>query len=134
RHRSSSVTSILTSAALANPLPSVDVHALYKIRNNKTSRKLDSFFGELAPHDICIKEIRKEGLKAMLASKVPMCYFLFHLLEEYSSENLFFFIELEQYESFTYSSPTQQFNTAHHICNIYLTQNSHFEVNLDEKV
>jgi hypothetical protein len=35
-----------------------------------------------------VREIRKEGLKALLQSKVPLCYFLYHLLEEFSSENL----------------------------------------------
>ncbi|KAI9015844.1 hypothetical protein CLU79DRAFT_820137 [Phycomyces nitens] len=131
RSRSSSLTSMLVTTS---SLPSFDVHTLYKIRTTRSSKKLDYFFGEQAPHDICVKEIRKEGLKAMLESKVPLCYLLYHLLEEYSSENLFFFIELEQYESFTYSSPLQQLTTAQHIYNTYLTHNSHFEVNLDDRV
>ncbi|KAL0097501.1 hypothetical protein J3Q64DRAFT_1062875, partial [Phycomyces blakesleeanus] len=134
RSRSSSLTSMLVSSATASSLPSFDVHTLYKIRTTRSSKKLDYFFGEQAPHDICVKEIRKEGLKAMLESKVPLCYLLYHLLDEYSSENLFFFIELEQYESFTYSSPQQQLTTAQHIYNTYLTRNSHFEVNLDDRV
>ncbi|KAI9251393.1 RGS domain-containing protein [Phascolomyces articulosus] len=114
--------------------PNFDVHMSYKIKTTKSSKKLDYFFGEQAPHDICIREIRKEGLKAMLQSKIPLCYFLYHLLEEFSCENLFFFIELEQYESFTYASIVQQLATAQHIHNTYLTRNSHFEVNLDDKV
>ncbi|KAI8393364.1 RGS domain-containing protein [Radiomyces spectabilis] len=135
RPRSSSVTSIITATgATSAPLPSFDVHTLYKIKTTRSSRKLDHFFGETAPHDICIKEIRKEGIKAMLQSKIPLCYFLFHLLEEYSSENLFFFIEIEQYESFAYTSIVQQLATAQHIYNTYLTSKSFFEVNLDDKV
>lgn len=85
RTRSSSISSLLGSTHV---LPSFDVHTLYKIKTTRSSRKLDRFFGEYAPHDICIKEIRKEGLKAILESKAPLCYFLYHLLEEYSSENL----------------------------------------------
>lgn len=85
RTRSSSISSLLGSTHV---LPSFDVHTLYKIKTTRSSRKLDHFFGEYAPHDICIKEIRKEGLKAILESKFPLCYFLFHLLQEYSSENL----------------------------------------------
>ncbi|KAG2206016.1 hypothetical protein INT47_005334 [Mucor saturninus] len=131
RTRSSSISSLLGSTHV---LPSFDVHTLYKIKTTRSSKKLDHFFGEFAPHDICIKEIRKEGLKAILESKSPLCYFLFHLLQEYSSENLFFFIELEQYESFTYASLGQQLATAQHIFNTYLTRNSYFEVNLDDKV
>jgi hypothetical protein len=66
----------------------LDVHALYKLKVSRTSRKLDCFFGEPAPVDVCISEIRREGLKAMLESKIPLCYFLHFLLEEFSSENL----------------------------------------------
>jgi hypothetical protein len=85
RTRSSSISSLLSSTRVMH---SFDVHTLYKIKTIRSSKKLDHFFGEFAPHDICIKEIRKEGLKAILASKAPLCYFLSHLLEEYSSENL----------------------------------------------
>lgn len=85
RTRSSSISSLLSSTAAMH---SFDVHILYKIKTTRSSKKLDHFFGEYAPHDICIKEIRKEGLKAILESKAPLCYFLSHLLEEYSSENL----------------------------------------------
>ncbi|KAI9496020.1 RGS domain-containing protein [Zychaea mexicana] len=114
--------------------PNFDVHMSYKIKTTKSSKKLNKFFGEQAPHDICVREIRNEGLKALLQSKIPLCYFLYHLLEEFSCENLFFFIELEQYASFTYVSHVQQLATAQHIHNTYLTRNSHFEVNLDDKV
>ena len=41
---------------------------------------------------------------------------------------------MEQYESFSYSSLSQQLATAQHIFNTYLTRNSYFEVNLDDKV
>lgn len=46
----------------------------------------------------------------------------------------FFFIEIEQYESFRYVSLVQQLATAQHIYNTYLSRASHFEVNLDDKV
>lgn len=65
-----------------------DVHSSYKVRVNRSSKKLECFFGEPTPLDVCVAEIEKEGLKAMLESKVPLCYFLRHLLEEYSAENL----------------------------------------------
>ncbi|KAG0743560.1 hypothetical protein G6F57_005354 [Rhizopus arrhizus] len=130
RHRSSSVSSLLS----LNLIPSFDGHTLYKLKTARSTKKIERFFGEDAPHDICIKEIKKEGLKAILQSKYPLCYFLYHLLDEYSSENLFFFIELEQYESFKYTSAGQQIATAQHIYNTYIAKNSYFEVNLDDKV
>ncbi|KAI9276715.1 hypothetical protein BDA99DRAFT_430474, partial [Phascolomyces articulosus] len=111
-----------------------EVHTLYKIKRSRSARKLNNFFGEQTPDDICIAEIRREGLKALLQSKIPVCYFLYHLLQEISSENLFFFTELEQYESFTYLTSVQQLATAQHIYDTYLSPNSHFEVNIDERI
>lgn len=75
----------LNAAQVVNAL---DVHAMYKVKVNRSYRKLEYFFGEPTPVDVCISEINKEGLKAMLESKVPLCYFLYHLLDEFSSENL----------------------------------------------
>lgn len=86
RPRSSSISSIITTNGI--PPPNFDVHTLYRIKTTRSSRKLDHFFGEFIPHDICVREIKKEGLKALLQSKVPLCYFLYHLLGEYSHENL----------------------------------------------
>ncbi|ORX43842.1 hypothetical protein DM01DRAFT_1312780 [Hesseltinella vesiculosa] len=129
RPRSSSISSISNKTP-----PNFDVHMLYRVKTQRTAKKVDNFFGDNVPIDKSIKEIRKEGLKAMLKSHVPLCYFLFHLLEEYSHENLFFHIELEQYEAFRYVSLVQQLATAQHIYNTYLTRNSHFEVNLDDRV
>jgi hypothetical protein len=84
RSRSCSLSSLANITTLSNS----DGHTLYKVKTSKTNRKLNNFFGEQPPLDICVREIRKEGLKALLQSKVPLCYFLYHLLEEFSSENL----------------------------------------------
>lgn len=81
-----SLASITVDELLSTPL--VDVHNLYKKKVSKSSHKLESFFGEPTPVDVCVHEIKKEGLKAILESKVPLCYFLYYLLDEYSSENL----------------------------------------------
>ncbi|KAI9277522.1 hypothetical protein BC943DRAFT_332716 [Umbelopsis sp. AD052] len=134
RYRSPSIGSTTSFSSRAVFSANFDVHTVYKVKTSKSSKKLDSFFGEQAPMDICVQEIRKEGLKAMLQSKVPLCFLLYHLLDEYSSENLFFFVEVEQYESFSYSSKAQQLATAQHIYETYLSRHSHFEVNLDDKV
>lgn len=66
----------------------LEFHDTYKIKVSRSVKKLDTFFGEQTPLDVCIGEIVKEGLKAMLESKVPLCYFLYYLLDEFSSENL----------------------------------------------
>lgn len=88
RYRSPSIGSTASFSSRVALTANFDVHTMYKIKTSKSSKKLDSFFGEQAPMDICVQEIRKEGLKAMLQSKVPLCFLLYHLLDEYSSENL----------------------------------------------
>lgn len=89
--RSLSSPSVIPSLSSQRPLiPSInyDNHNEYKQRTINSSIKLNKFFGDKPPLDICVKEIEKEGLKAMLHSKIPLCYFLYSLLEEYSCENL----------------------------------------------
>lgn len=54
----------------------------------KSNKKADQFFGEQVKLQVTAKEVRKEGLKALLYSTAPLGYFLYHLLNEYSSENL----------------------------------------------
>lgn len=87
KHRTPSISSIASLSSRMS-VTSFDVHTLYKIKTTNSTKKLNSFFGETPPMDICIKEIEREGLKAMLQSKIPLCYFLRSVLEEYSSENL----------------------------------------------
>ncbi|KAG1281558.1 hypothetical protein G6F57_000059 [Rhizopus arrhizus] len=123
-------------AALMNSIqpieePTMDVHKIYKKRVNKSFHKLNCFFGEPTPVDVCICEIKKEGLKAILESKVPLCYFLYYLLDEHSSENLFFFLEIEQFEK---ASLKDQKETVHSIYNTFISNKAELQVNLDDKV
>ncbi|KAF1796859.1 RGS domain-containing protein [Mucor lusitanicus] len=121
----------LSAAQVANAL---DVHAMYKVKVDRSSRKLEYFFGEPTPVDVCISEINKEGLKAMLESKVPLCYFLYHLLDEFSSENLFFFLEVEQFENYKKKSSRKHKEMARRIYDTYIVNDSYLEVNLDDRV
>ncbi|RKO90946.1 hypothetical protein BDK51DRAFT_11168, partial [Blyttiomyces helicus] len=111
-----------------------DQHQRYKLLANARNRKLVSFFGDDPPIDIPVAEVDKQGLKAILQSKVPLSYFLYNLLEEYACENLFFYLEVEHYDSVSFVSPVEQQIAAKHIFDTYLNRNSHFEVNVDEKV
>jgi hypothetical protein len=72
----------------AHPILREDKHDTYRKKKIATAEKLKQFFGQAPPSDICLSEIEREGLKAMLQSKIPLCYFLYHLLQEYSCENL----------------------------------------------
>jgi len=84
--------------------------------------------------DISVGEILTHGLKAMLKSKVPLCYFLHTLIEDYCCENLFFYLEIEQYKVFMFESPKAQLKAAQYIYITYLDASSKIEVNIDEKI
>jgi len=102
---------------------------------SRSVQKLTSFFGdEGIPFDITIKEIEASGLKALLQSKVPLCYFLYSLLEDYCSENLFFFMEALHFENNLSLSREEQKESVVNIYNSYLSKRSWLEINIDEKV
>ncbi|KND02129.1 uncharacterized protein SPPG_02623 [Spizellomyces punctatus DAOM BR117] len=110
------------------------LHRRYRQKTTARFGKLSKFFGSEPPLDISVSEVEQQGLKALLMSKVPRAYFLYSLLEDYSCENLFFFLEVEHYTTSVFPTVEQQRSAAQHIYNTYLNLNSHFEVNLDERV
>ncbi|CAO3696280.1 unnamed protein product [Rhizopus stolonifer] len=122
------VINALSSQTIEEPL--MDLHHLYKKKVHKSFNKLNYFFGEATPVDVCVCEIKKEGLKAMLESKVPLCYFLYYLLDEYSSENLFFFLKVQKFENETVCTREM----AQEIYDMFISNDSDLEINLDDKV
>ncbi|KAJ3052096.1 hypothetical protein HK097_006897 [Rhizophlyctis rosea] len=114
------------------PNPLVD-HQRYKERAVARTKKLIRFFGDDCPIDVPVSEIEQEGLKALLASKVPLSYFLYSLLEDYSCENLFFYLEVEHYDTMAFPSTRHHLLAAQHIFDTYLSPSSHFEVNIEQK-
>ncbi|CAO3635277.1 unnamed protein product [Cunninghamella blakesleeana] len=128
----SMITSNLTSQSMG--LPTFDVHTLFRIKKRRLSLSNINIDLLHMEKDISINSIKSDGLKAMLQSRIPLCYFLYHLLEEFSCENLFFLIDLEQYEKYEYISNVQQLTVAQHINDTYLSRNSPFEINLDDSV
>ncbi|CEG73395.1 hypothetical protein CU097_006393 [Rhizopus azygosporus] len=138
--RRASLAAAITSLATATideehtPLV-VDVHDLYKKKIVKSSQKLNCFFGEPTPVDVCISEIKKEGLKAILESKVPLCYFLYYLLDEFSSENLLFFLEVERFDEHRRISTAGELKAmAERIYGTYISNSAQLQINLDDKV
>jgi len=134
-NRTSSIGSLL-GGTLARPssAPNIEIHDDYMERTQKSEKKLSNFFGDDVPFDITLKEIEVNGLKAMLQSKVPLCYFLSSLLEDYCSENLFFFLEALEFENSKYISREEQEENAIYIFNTYLSKKSCLEINIDEKI
>ena len=122
------------TAAAAASAPASGALSQYRQHKHSTSRKLCAFFGDLPPIDISVAEIRKEGLKAMLHAKIPLCYFLAALLDDYSQENLFFYLELERFDVCTFLSPEHKLDAARAIYATYLGTHSHLEINIDDRV
>lgn len=87
RRRSSSCNILVGGAPMHmhNGAPSSSNTTLYKVKRSHSSKSPLVFNHQT---DVSITEIRNVGLKAILQSKVPLCYFLYHLLQEFSSENL----------------------------------------------
>ncbi|KAI8052452.1 hypothetical protein BDF22DRAFT_600075, partial [Syncephalis plumigaleata] len=85
------------------------------------------------PKDVTITDIRDQGLRVLLRSRLPLCYFLRFLLEEHSCENLICYLEIEHYESQHYETTLEQQTAALQILDVYLSPRSPFEVNVTER-
>lgn len=103
-------------------------------RRKLSKRKLRQFFGISAPVDVSLADLEKYGLPALLQSNVPLCYFLYSMLEQYSSENLFFYLEVEQFQLHEFSSNEEQRKSALAIYRAFIKSNSDMEVNLDASI
>jgi regulator of G protein signaling-like protein len=60
--------------------------------------KVMSLFRSFPPLDISISNVEMYGLGALLQSNVPLVYFLRYLLDHWSTENLYFYMDVELYE------------------------------------
>lgn len=100
----------------------------------KSKKKLENFFGQNIPVDVSLKDIEHLGLKAILASRVPLCYFLYQLLEEHSSENLFFYLEVDLYEHTRFQSRQMMIDIGIELYDTFLRTDSEFEVNIPQKI
>ncbi|KAG1049583.1 hypothetical protein G6F55_012199 [Rhizopus delemar] len=83
---------------------------------------------------VSIKEIKQTGLKLLLQSMTPLGYFLYYLLTEYSSENLFFYLAVDSYQNHPFSSQVERCSIASRIASDYLSSSSELEVNLDDRI
>ncbi|KAI9325116.1 RGS domain-containing protein [Zopfochytrium polystomum] len=84
--------------------------------------------------DLPIADVEVGGMPRLMVSRIPLAYFLVYLLEEYCSENLFFYLEVSFYNSHAHSMSEQQLEAhANHIYKTYLEPDSLFEVNIEAK-
>lgn len=98
------------------------------------SPHLTWFWGESIAQDVAVAEIQRYGLGALLESNIPLCYFLYYLLDNYCSENLFFYIEVEAFEAHKFKSKEEIRKTARQLYTCFIKEKSDFEVNLDARV
>lgn len=115
------------------PNSSKEDHEFTK-RSAQKKKKLQKFFGRSIPVDVSLLDIERLGLRAMLASRVPLCYFLYQLLEEHCSENLFFWLEVDLFEHTRWQSEDMMKDIATQLYDTFLRTDSEFEVNVPQKV
>ena len=100
---------------------------------NRTVKKLAHFFGEVPSADVTVGEIKRGGLKVLLRSRLPLCYFLRFLLDEYSSENLFALLEIQHYQLWHFRTAFERRQAAHLIVHTFIAPAAPLEVNLTAK-
>ena len=94
--------------------------------------KLSQFFGSFVPTDVSFSDLETYGLPAFLQSSVPLCYLMRSLLDQHCVENLFFCIEVEQFEKYDFSMDDEkQFQAALRIYDAFLEFGSDLEINAD---
>lgn len=99
-----------------------------------SKKKIRGFFGESVHVDIPVSVIEQKGLPAILQSNVPLCYFLSALLEDMNAENLFFYLEVEQFEEHDFETVKAMRKTALELYNAFVKAGADFEVNLEAKI
>ncbi|KAI9353264.1 hypothetical protein DFJ73DRAFT_828864 [Zopfochytrium polystomum] len=96
-------------------------------------RKIVGLVGSEHPVDIPVRDISAEGLPTLLESRLPLCYFLLHLLKESNSEILFFILDVKKFETSLFDSTSAQNAEAERIFNTFLAQSAFLEVNISHK-
>lgn len=89
-----------------------------------------------------LAKIEREGLKALLVSKVPLAYFMQSLIDFYSPEllcafrkiyNLTTLVDIDSFENSNFSSEAEKKMCAQKIFVTYFDTRSYLEVNVDMK-
>ncbi|KAL2916874.1 G-protein signaling regulator protein [Polyrhizophydium stewartii] len=86
------------------------------------------------PTDVSVRDIQRQGLSALMLSCLPLCYFIVHLLQEQTIENLFFLIDVENFRQYPFSSIDACRHSAQELYALYLAPNAYFEVNVSHQI
>jgi hypothetical protein len=111
-----------------------DEYRRFREKRKMSKKKIKGFFGESVHVDVSLKVVEEKGLSAILQSNVPLCYFLSSLLDDMNAENLFFYLEVEQFEEHEFKTVKAMKKTALELYNAFVKAGADFEVNLEAKV
>jgi Regulator of G protein signaling domain len=117
-----------------SPTVMENVFEVYRDKYLQSKSKILKVLGVPVKLDIPVSEIEKEGLKAVLISKVPMAYFMQSLLESYSSELLCSYLDIECYENSYFATDDERRKCAQKIYSTYLDPRSFLEINVGDAV
>jgi hypothetical protein len=106
-------------------------HFLERIEQRK--RKLYQFFGDDIA-DVSLKDINELGLPALLHSRVPLTFFLIHLLKHHCAELLFFYLDIQQLKRKNFNHAQEQDIVSRQVFELYLESNAPFELNIPNSV
>lgn len=99
----------------------------------KMKDRIGKIFGRAPLIDVPLEEIEREGLRSMLKSSVPMCYFLHYLMEIFSIETLFFILEVQRFQLTRYDGQRGSvIEAATQIEQAFIRNECIFEVNLKD--
>ena len=111
-----------------------DEYRRSRARRQSSKKYLRQYFGASSHTDISLAEIEKHGLCILLQSNLPLAHFLHFCLKSLNSENLFFYLEIEQFEEYRFNDVKAMKRTAMHLYDAFVKDGADFELNLPGEV
>ncbi|KND00322.1 uncharacterized protein SPPG_04646 [Spizellomyces punctatus DAOM BR117] len=97
-----------------------------------STRKLADIMGESCPLDVCVRDIEEGGLEVMLESRLPLIYFLSHLLAEHTAESLFFTHDMKSFAQSSFPTTASLLHHSQDLFSTYLDAASVLEINVSQ--
>lgn len=125
--------SVINETNLVFSISDLPPWTLQWTRSMRIKERVEKIFGKAPLIDVPLEEIERQGLKSMLKSSVPMCYFLHYLMEIFSIETLFFILEVQRFQLTRYDGDRNSIiEAATQIEQAFIRKECIFEVNLKD--
>lgn len=111
-----------------------DEYRRSRARRQGSKKYLRQYFGSSMHTDVSLKEIEDRGLCILLQSNIPLAHFLHYCLKSFNAENLFFYLEVEQFEEYKFKDRKALKRTATHLVDAFIKDGADFELNLPGEV